>query len=194
MSCYFNVQGKIKNDNVIVVTERSDHGRVGSMSFLQKVVHEIESKHSKCHENLHVWSDGIGAQFRSRFVFQILAGIILPNKSLMWLYNEHHHGKDQMDGVGRTVKNVIFSKVKSCQVVIYLPQEFSETVKIFVPEIHAVYLSKSKNIIEPKGIESSRKIKETLKINKLERKIVPNGNTYINFYKIADDEEPFHVQ
>ena len=112
----------------------------------------------------------------------------------MWLYNEHHHGKDQMDGVGRTVKNVIFSKVKSYQVVIYLPQEFSETVKIFVPEIHAVYLSKSKNIIEPKRIESSRKIKETLKINKLEQKIVPNGNTYINFYKIAGDEEPFHVQ
>ena len=45
--------------------------------------------------------------------------------------------------------------------VIYLPQEFSEAVKTFLPEIHAVYLTESENIIEPKGIESSRKIKET---------------------------------
>ena len=81
--CYFNAQGKIKNDNVIVVTERSDHDRVASMSCLLKVVHEIESKHGKCYENLYVWSDGMGAQFRSRFVFQILAGTILPHKSLM---------------------------------------------------------------------------------------------------------------
>ena len=57
--CYFNIQGKIKNDNVIVVTERSDHDRVASMSCLQKVVHEIESKHGKCYENLCMWSDGM---------------------------------------------------------------------------------------------------------------------------------------
>ena len=99
-----------------------------------------------------------------------------------------------MDGVGGTVKNVIFRKVKSGQVVINSSQEFSEAVKTFVPAIHGVYSLESKNIIEPKGIESSRKIKETRKIHKLERKVDPNGNTYINFYKIADDEEPFHVQ
>ena len=55
-------------------------------------------------------------------------------------------------------------------------------------------MPESENIIEPKGIESTRKIKETFKIHKLERKGDPNGNKYNNFYKIADDEEPFHVQ
>ena len=39
--CYFNVQGNIKNDNVIVVSEISDHDIVASMSCLEKVVHEI---------------------------------------------------------------------------------------------------------------------------------------------------------
>ena len=164
------------------------------MSYLQKLVYEIESKHGKCYKNLYVWSDGMGAQLRSWFVFQILAGTILPNKSLMWLYNERHHGKDPMDGVGGTVKNVIFRKVKSDQVVIYSTQEFSEAVKTLVPAIHAVYLPENKNIIEPKGIKSSRKVKETLKIHKLKRKVDPNGNTCISFYKIVDDEELFHVQ
>ena len=164
------------------------------MSYLQKLVHEIESKHGKCYKNLYVWCDGMGAQLRSWFVFQILAGTILPNNSLMWLYNERHHGKDPMDGVGGTVKNLIFRKVKSGQVVIYSTQEFSEAVKTLVPAIDVVYLPENENIIEPKGIKSSRKIKETLKIHKLERKVDPNGNTCISFYKIVDDEELFHVQ
>ena len=112
----------------------------------------------------------------------------------MWLYNERHHGKGPIDGVGGTVKNVTFRKVKSSQVVICSPQGFSEAVKTFVPAIYAVYLPESEKIIEPKGIESSRKSNETLKIHKLERKVHPTGNTYINFYKIADDEEPFHVK
>ena len=62
--CYSKVSEKTKNDNVIIVTERSEHDRVASMSCLQKVVQEIESKYSKSYKNLYVWSDGMGAQFR----------------------------------------------------------------------------------------------------------------------------------
>ena len=83
------------------------------------------------------------------------------------MYNERHHEKSPMDGARGTVKNVVFQKVKLGQVVIHSTQEFYEAVKTFVPTIHAVYLPESENIIKPKGIESSRKIKETLKIHKL---------------------------
>ena len=130
MVCYyFNINRKIKNSNVIMVTKRSDHNRVASMSCLEKVVAEMESKHGKCYENLCMWSDGIGDQFRCCFVFTLLAGTLLLNKSLMWFYNDCHHGKGPMDGVGRTMKNIVFRKVKSGQVVINSPQEFSEVVK-----------------------------------------------------------------
>ena len=56
--CYSKVTGKIKNDNVVIVTERSDHDRVASMSCFQKVVEEIERKHRKSYENLYVWNGG----------------------------------------------------------------------------------------------------------------------------------------
>ena len=36
--CYFNIDGKIKSSNVIVVTERLDHDRVASMTCLEKVL------------------------------------------------------------------------------------------------------------------------------------------------------------
>ena len=77
----------------------------------------------------------MGAQFRSCSVIKLLPGSVLPNKLLLWFYNECHHGKIPMDGVGGTVKNVVFRKVKSDQVVINSPQELSEAAKSFVPSI-----------------------------------------------------------
>ena len=48
------------NDNVIVVTESSDHDRVASMSRLQNVVHKIEHMHEETYQKVYIWSDGMG--------------------------------------------------------------------------------------------------------------------------------------
>ena len=140
----------------------------------------------------------MGAQFRSRFVFKLLVGTVLPNKSLMWFYNRlcgSYHGKGSMNGVGGTVKNVVFRKVNSGQVVINFPQEFSQAVKSFVPSINAFYLpeSESNAVYQAKRHQCAKKIKDSLKLRKLERKGNANGNLYINFFKIEDDGEPIHV-
>ena len=58
---------------VIVVTESSDLDRVASMSCLQKVAHKIEHLHEKTYENVYVWSDGLGSQSRSHYIFKLLA-------------------------------------------------------------------------------------------------------------------------
>ena len=87
-----------------------------------------------------------------------------------------------MDRVGGTVKNVVFRKVKSGQIVIHSPREFCEAVNAFVPSQLAVHLPESETVIEPKDIEASRKIKEILKAHKLERKCSQNGDIYIDFF------------
>ena len=63
-----------------------------------------------------------------------------PQRSLSWFYKEMHHGKELIDGVRWTVKNVIFPKVKSRQIIIYTPLEVTEPIKRFIPLVHAVYL------------------------------------------------------
>ena len=50
------------------------------------------------------------------------------------------------------------------------------------------------NIVEPEDVSMAREIDHTLKIHKLERKCIQNGDTYINFFKNADHEDPSHVQ
>ena len=75
----------------------------------------------------------MGTQFRCRFIFQLLAGTMFLNKSLCWFYNEGHHGKVPMDGVGGTTR-------ESGQIVVHAPKEFSDAAMKFVPFIIAVYL------------------------------------------------------
>ena len=83
----------------------------------------MEHMDEKTLENVYVWSDGMELQFRSCYIFKLLAR------------------KDPTDAIGRMVKNVIFIKVKAGQLLLHSPLEVSEAVTKFVPSIHAVYLS-----------------------------------------------------
>ena len=108
------------------------------MSCLKKVIDTIETECGKSLTNAILWSNGMGTQFRSRFTFQLFAVTLFLNKSLHWFYNERHHGKDPMDGVGGTIKNVTFQKVKSGQIVVHTPKGFSDAAIKFVPSIITV--------------------------------------------------------
>ena len=55
----------------------------------------------------------MSAQFRSRFIFKLLASTLFLENENFCFYNERHHGKCPMDVVGGTLKNVVFRKVKS---------------------------------------------------------------------------------
>ena len=108
----------------------------------------------------------MGTQFRSRFIFQLLAGTMFLNKSLCWFYNDGHHGQVPMDDVGRTVKNIIFRKVNSGQIVAHLPKKFSDAAIKFVSSIITVYLPKSDQIFEPESIHQAPSIPEALLVQK----------------------------
>ena len=145
------------------MTEDLDHNRITSVSCLKKVTLEMEC--GKSFTNVILWSDGMGAQFRSKFIFQLLAETMFLNKSLCWFYSERHHGRVSMNGVGRTTKNVIFQKVKSSQIVVHTHKEFSDAAMKFVPSIISVYLPKLDEIAEPESIYQEPSIPETLSIH-----------------------------
>ena len=65
------------------------------------------------------------------------------NMSLCWFYNEEHNDKVPKDDVGGTIKTIIFRKVKSGQIVVHTPKEFSDATMKFVPSIITVFLPRS---------------------------------------------------
>ena len=133
-------------------------------------------------------------KFQSRFIFQPLAATMFLNKSLCWFYNEGHHGKVPMDDEGGTIKNVIFQKVKSGQIVVHTPKEFSDATINFFSCIITVYLPKSDKIVQPESIRQAPSIPETLLIHKFVRKINDREDCSIEFFKTVVDQEAFHIQ
>ena len=112
-----------------------------------------------------------GHSISIQIYFQLLAGTMFLNKSLCWFYNEGHHGKVPMDDVGKTIKNVIFRKVKSGQIVVHTPKEFSDAAIKFVSSIITVYLPKSDEIVEPENVHQAPSVPEILLIHKFVRQI-----------------------
>ena len=149
------------------------------MSCLKKVIDTMETGCGKSFTNVVLWSDGIGAQFWSRFIFQLLAGTMFLNKSLCWFYNEGHHDKVAIEDEGETIKIVIFWKVKSGQIVAHTPKEFSDAVMKFVSSIITVYLPISDEIIEPESIHQAPFITETLLIHNFVRQVNDRGDCSI---------------
>ena len=91
--------------------EASDKSWLASLSCINKIISHVESLISNVIENVHIFSDGMSSQSCSRFVFHFLTKIQLEN--ITWHYNERGHGKNPTDGIGGTVKYLVFKNVKS---------------------------------------------------------------------------------
>ena len=112
-------------------------------------------------------------------------------KSLCWFYNEENHDKVPMDDIGKTMKNAIFQKVKSGQIVVYTPKQFSDAAIKYVSSITNVQLPK---LVELESIHQAPSIPETLLTHKFVRQINDRGHCSIKFFKTAVDQEAFHIQ
>ena len=109
---------------------------------MKKVIKEVYRVNAVTFTEVVVWSDGCAAQFRSRFVVRLPTDRFFEGIKLSWFNNEKSHGKGPMDGVGETVNNVVFQKVKSRFLTIHSPFEFYQAVKNYVPAIKYVYVLK----------------------------------------------------
>ena len=98
-----------------------------------------------------------------------------------------------MDEVGGTIKNIIFWKVQSGQIVVHTPK-FSDAAMKCVSSIITVYLPRSDEIVEPENIHQAPSIPETLSIHKFVRQINDRGDCSIEFLKAVVDQEAFHIQ
>ena len=71
-----------------------------------------------------------------------------------------------MDDVGGIIKNAFLRKVKSDEIVVHTPKDFSDAAMKSVPSIITVYLSKSDEIVEPESIHQAPSIPEILSVQK----------------------------
>ena len=128
----------MKKDSVVVISESKEHDCAAAISCLKKVVEKVEDINETSYNKVFVWINGCASQFRSRFVFRLITENLFMGADLVWNYDEKSHGKGPIDGVGGTVKSIVFRKVQSGFTTIHTPLEFHQAVKKFVPSIHSV--------------------------------------------------------
>ena len=196
--CYLKTEenGELVKENVTITSEAPDHSRIAAFSCVNSVIDFVKNKYFELfRENIvvHIWSDGCAAQFRSRYVFSLMTNFD-PAYDISWYYNERHHGKGPMDGIGGTVKNLVFRHVKSGKILINTPKEFSTYADKIIDGVTSLYLAADEVLEEPAETENAPKIHQTLQIHKVKRLYDNHKVCYLKFYKIASDEVPMFKQ
>ena len=119
-----------------------------------------------------------------------------PDLSLEWHYNEAHHGKGPMDGIGGTIKNdMVFRQVKSGKIIINSAEDFYNAANQFCPSKTTLFQPAGEIMSEPDDIEKAPIIPTTLKIHKFIReRPSASGETKMNFYFLSNSNTPFYTK
>ena len=119
-----------------------------------------------------------------------------PDTSLnmTWCYNERHHGKDLMDGIGRTLKNSIYWDVMSGKCVNDIPKQFAQFAESAVKRITSLYLPTEEILKEPDDIRNSPRITDALQIHKVKRCFDNRKKCFLELYNLGTNNEPFFTQ
>ena len=109
--------------------------RIAAHTCISKVIDIMMEKYSHLKSymsvDLHVWSNGCSAQFRSEYVF-VLTSLFPESFNVTRYYNERRHGKGPIKRIGGCVKNVVYRAVMARREVIKTPKEFEECAQKLV--------------------------------------------------------------
>ena len=72
-----------------------------------------------------------------------------------WHYNEDHHEKGLMDGLGGTIKNLVFRAVKSGKILVRDPEEFATAANDIVPSMRSLYMPIQDMLEEPAEVANA---------------------------------------
>lgn len=98
-----------------------------------------------------------------------------------------------MDGVGGTIKNLVFRAVKSEKIAVKTPEEFANAANEVVPSIQSLYMPIDDMLKEPAEVASAPAIPETLQVHKVVRKINKDNVPFIEFFKLSKDDKPAYT-
>ena len=189
--CYLRKDGDLINENITTTSEASDHSRIAAFTCINKVFDFVWEKHNFPPEvTFHIWSGGCAGQFRSRYVFALVSQID-SKVEVIWYYNEKHHSKRPIDGIGGAIKNKVYRDVMPNKCLIKNAKDFAEYANKTINGITSIYMPINELLMEPENIENTPKILETLSIHKVARNFNKDIICFIDFFRVVNNADPF---
>ena len=172
-----------------ITSEASDKSRMVSITCVKKVLNHVLSKIVNKIDMVYIVSDGCASRFWSKFVFKLLT-LNHPEIGLEWHHSEAHHGKGPMVGIGGTVKNTVFRKVLSGEVVIGSPEEFAQYANQ-IYQVDSLYLPTAEIPDEPVDVQCLSSICDTLKTHRM---VCGLSKDKMQFYYLSTNPEPHYTK
>ena len=175
--CVYHMENdEVKTQSYAFVTETTEHSSTVVFGLNRYLLQMLKSKFK--FDTVHFFSDGCSAQFRSKHSFMHFTKYD-PSLKCYWNYFETSHGKGPVDGVGGTVKSVVYRKVMSKQVVIQSPKHFAEYANDVLKGIDVLFVGAEEMSVD-ESEEDSVVIPGTLKVRYVER-IIQKGSVLLKF-------------
>ena len=196
---YIRHEESLINENFAIVSEAKDHSHIAAHTCINKVIELIIEKH--CHLkdfqnlDLYIWSDGCSAQFRSKYVFALTS--LFPSKfNVTRYYNERHHRKRPINGIGGCVEKVVYRAVMAGREVIKTPEGFAKCANRLLKVVRCVYQPIEEMLEDPEYIKEApySTNMQSLKVHIVHRVITRNGFHCMKLYFTATNGESFHDQ
>ena len=99
-----------------------------------------------------------------------------------------------MDGIGGTIKNKVYRDVMFNKCLIKNAKDFAEYANKTNSGITSIYMLIYELLTEPDNMENSPKTLETLPIHKVTRSFNEDNIRFIDFFRVANDDDPFFTQ
>ena len=105
-------------DSFVVISDDLKHDSTAVLVFFHKLFGRIKAKYKHV-QNIHIWSDGCAAQYKSKLpFFHISRGLGQESYTLTWNFFGSRHGKSAADGEAGVVKSTLARLLKDENILI----------------------------------------------------------------------------
>ena len=152
-----------------LVSDDVSHNKYSIHVCLTRIIKDLKRKFSSL-ETVNIFSDGVAAQFKQRFLFANLTLLSNDlNVNLLWNFFSSGHERGAVDGVGGTVKRLVWRDVIAKQCVIRNAYDFVQYATAIVTNINIILIDaqhiKAQSSLLDQRWNGIRTIPNTLKIH-----------------------------
>lgn len=135
---------KSQAKSMVIISDSLLHDKFAVWVFLQKIIEHLKEEFPDT-QKISIFSDGCASQFKNRFILTSLPLIEKNNKiKVTWSFFATSHGKGAVDGIGGTIKRIVWQAIKARKIQITSAKDFAKYASKVVKQIQIFYIDKEK--------------------------------------------------
>ncbi|CAF1514548.1 unnamed protein product, partial [Rotaria sordida] len=126
--------------NYSLISDDVSHDKYSIHVFLTKIIINLKNKFPSL-ETINIFSDGAASQFKQRFSFANLTFLSNDHRlNFIWNFFSSGHGRGAVDGVGGSVKRLVWKGVMAKQCIISNANDFAHYAIAVAKNINIIYV------------------------------------------------------